>query len=622
MSHNASTRPILWLPDKPQFKRGRLFGLPLPVCTFSIACRHGALTTLARPMQALANCLGEISPEAKQGPEVVFIATSIAFWVWRLQALCGVVTSQERWMGHPSILGNGTSHVALAVPYLHPQALFDSLNFILKFMNDALTARARESALVFHLDGIKESLQRFREPGQNTVYLLEAAMDLKLPITRIAPQTYRFGYGQAQRVFCSTFSDKTSVIGSRLSRNKQQTASILRAAGLPGAIHTRVSSEQQAMAEARRIGYPVVIKPADADGGEGVSADLRTEHDIQKAYAAARRVSPNVLIEPHVNGTGHRFTVVFGRLVKVTAKQPWGVTGDGLLSVEQLVERQGSQQTQEEPAAQARRKPSVLDEEALSLLAQYELTPGSIPVAGRFLPLRRRNNAAVGGSSARLALDMVHPDNLDLALRTARLLMLDIAGIDLIIQDITRSWFEQESLICEVNSQPQTDRQTIAAMLAQATHETCRIPVTLIVVPGTEQLPEAAQVAKLAAALGVQGVSSAAGVWVNGMPACLPGDDGFSAAQRLLMLPDVASAAICLTAEELGTQGLPVDRFDQLMVASSRDREQAQALTPVHKAGSITMQEVITSIEEQWPQQQHKAGQAMVGRIWPHFAPL
>jgi cyanophycin synthetase len=62
------------------------------------------------------------------------------------------------------------------------------------------------------------------------------------------------------------------------------------------------------------------------------------------------------------------------------------------------------------------------------------------------------NNASAGGSTIGLDVNQVHPDNINLAFNVAKLFNLDIAGIDLIISDISKSWLNTPCVICDVNA--------------------------------------------------------------------------------------------------------------------------------------------------------------------------
>src|SRR5690606_6911017 len=116
----------------------------------------------------------------------------------------------------------------------------------------------------------------FSAPGVNTHSILAAAHDLDLPVWEYVPTIWGVGTGTRARLFSSTITDRTPAIGVKVARDKRGTALLLRRAGLPAPEHLQATSLEQALEHAQRLGYPVVIKPADLDQGKGITADIQT----------------------------------------------------------------------------------------------------------------------------------------------------------------------------------------------------------------------------------------------------------------------------------------------------------------------------------------------------------
>ena len=447
-------------------------------------------------------------------------------------------------------------------------------------------------------------LKPFRPPGNNTFRFLKAAHAMDVPSQPVVANVFAFGQGRHQRWLDSSFTERTSVLGTAMVRQKHVAAAVLRANGFPVAEHHMAADADAAVRVAAKLGYPVVVKPADLDGGKGVAADLRDEAAVRAAYALARKHSARVLVERHVHGQDYRLTVANGRMIKAVHRLPGGVVGDGLQSVAALVDRANT-----EPRRMKRNRDRAaillhIDDEALAMLAEQGWSPEHVPAAGAFIALRRRANVSTGGEPS-LVTDRVHPDNQRLAERAARTLKLDLAGVDLIIGDISRSWLEIGAAICEVNAQPQigdgTTPQIYADILRSLLPGDARIPVVLVVGedPAMDNESVARQVQAGFEARGLRCArASRAGVWMSGPQQVCPGGDWFKAARVAANLHDAAAAVVVASAGELRASGLPFDRFQSMVLGSwpteaAPDQPQLAAalrMTLPHVTGKLVLE--------------------------------
>jgi cyanophycin synthetase len=135
----------------------------------------------------------------------------------------------------------------------------------------------------------------------------------------------------------------TSAQGLVFAKNKRTTASLLRSAGLPGAVHVTVKTWQETVAAVDQLGYPVVIKPYDRDNGQGVYAGIADESTLRLAYDEVTKVVPEFLVERHAEGVGHRFTIYRDRAITVTRKLPATIVGDGTRTVKYLIDHYETQ---------------------------------------------------------------------------------------------------------------------------------------------------------------------------------------------------------------------------------------------------------------------------------------
>jgi hypothetical protein len=150
--------------------------------------------------------------------------------------------------------------------------------------------------------------------------------------------TLQIGYGRRARLLHSTLTDATPSLGVTLAKDKVRTARWLRQAGLPVPQHIEVADPEAALAAAERLGWPVVVKPADRDRGDGARANLSSPELVEAAFAHASAISKRVLVEKHITGHEYRLTVVNGELFWAHERVPASVTGDGHHSLRALIE--------------------------------------------------------------------------------------------------------------------------------------------------------------------------------------------------------------------------------------------------------------------------------------------
>ena len=506
------------------------------------------------------------------------LAARAAHWVLAVQRREGVAVGQRAWIEPLADEAAGPEGLAAAgggalfqvsLPSVSSEATTALLGWVQRAIDAFIAgdpAPAVRQALGTELEGRRRALAPLAEPGQNSAFIVQHALDAALPVQRVVTGIVRIGTGARARVLYSSITDRTPSVGVAIAGDKMWTARVLRSAGLPGAEHRLAANPQEAARIATGYGFPVVVKPADQEQGRGVFADLRDESAVREAWSAARKFSERVLVERHFEGFGHRLTIFQDKLYKVTRKLPAGVVGDGSTPIAELVRREWPEPDRAAGRPAGSRPLVQLDREALGLLAQRGLSPDSILAEGERVALRRRNNATTGGTTEVLEPQTVHPDNLALGLRAARLLGLDWAGVDLLIPDIAMSWFASGALICEVNAQPQVDRKTAGLIVDTITAGGCRIPVHLAVCTRSDAATTRA-LAERAQTLGCDGLSMRNGVWIRGRRIAPSLPDGFVAGQALLSNPDVGVALCAMSPSEILDKGLPVDRFDSCFVA-------------------------------------------------------
>jgi len=292
-----------------------------------------------------------------------------------------------------------------------------------------------------------------RSLGPSTHSLVKAAEARDIPWIRLNEHSLiQLGHGRYQRRLQATITSATPHIAVELASEKDETNRILGDLGLPVPRQAVVYRLRRAFKAAERVGYPVVLKPLNANHGRGVTTDIRTEEQLEKAYDKAKEHSDGVIIETYLEGLDHRILIVGGKLVAAAKRVPAHVVGDGRSTVEELVA-----QINEDPRRGVGHEKVLtrisLDAAAERMLAQREMTPTSVPAAGDIVYLQPTANLSTGGTAVDVT-DVIHPDNRNMAERAILALGLDVGGVDFITTDITRSYREVGGGICECNAAP------------------------------------------------------------------------------------------------------------------------------------------------------------------------
>lgn len=286
--------------------------------------------------------------------------------------------------------------------------------------------------------------------GPSTACIVDAAMARNIPATRLIAKgnLVQLGHGARCRHIWTAETDRTSAIAEGISRDKDLTKSLLQSCGVPVPEGRIVESAEAAWEAANDIGMPVVIKPCDGNHGRGVFIELSQREEIESAYRMALREGTEVLVERYIAGTEHRLLIVGGRLIAATRGDSVSVVGDGVSTIAELIEsqinsdpRRGS--TEDHPLNLIR-----LDSAAQMEIAHQGYHRDSVVPTGIKVLIQRNGNHAFD------VTDQVHPATASIASLAARVIGLDIAGIDLVTSDISRPLHEQGGAIVEVNAGP------------------------------------------------------------------------------------------------------------------------------------------------------------------------
>ena len=298
------------------------------------------------------------------------------------------------------------------------------------------------------------SAQR-REFGPSTGSLIKAAEERDIPWLRLNNYSLvQFGHGKYQQRIQATITSETRHIAVEISCDKEDTHNLLNDLGLPVPKQRMIYNPRAAVRAARHIGYPVVLKPLNANHGRGVSINLTEDNQVETAFSEAKQHSSGnaILVESFVTGFDHRMLVINNELVAVAKRVPGHVVGDGKNSIAELIEIVNS-----DPRRGIGHEKVLtnleLDKQANRLMEEAEVTEETVLPDGEILYLRSTANLSTGGTAIDMT-DVVHPDNRDMAERAIKAIGLDVGGVDFLIDDIAKSYKDIGGAIVEVNAAP------------------------------------------------------------------------------------------------------------------------------------------------------------------------
>jgi len=288
--------------------------------------------------------------------------------------------------------------------------------------------------------------------GPSTAHIVEAATERGIPYLRLNDgNLIQFGHGCKQRRIWTAETDQTSAIAEEIASDKDLTKSILSCSGVPVPEGQLVNTAQEAWEAAQDIGLPVALKPHDGNHGRGVSLDLNTQKDVEAAFALAQRKGGGrVIVEQFIPGNEHRFLVVGKRVIAVAKGEELWVKGDGQANIIDLVESQINTDPRRGTTEDAPLN-ALAPQHGAEIILELErqgFTAYSVPAKGQQVLIQRNGNVAFD------ITDEVHPSVAAMACLAARAVGLDVAGVDMVLEDAAKPLGTQRAAVIEVNASP------------------------------------------------------------------------------------------------------------------------------------------------------------------------
>jgi cyanophycin synthetase len=432
---------------------------------------------------------------------------------------------------------------------------------------------------------LADALKRLRELdedvrlGPSTGSIVNAATARNIPYRRLTQGSMvQFGWGSRQRRIQAAETDLTSAISESIAQDKDLTKMLLDAAGVPVPMGRSVTTAEEAWAAAEELGGPVVVKPRDGSQGRGVAVNIESRERVIQAFEVAEEISSEVIVERYIPGHDFRLLVVGGALVAASRRDPPQVTGDGVQTIRQLVDQVNADPLRGDGHATSLTK-IRFDDIALATLKKQGFEADSVPPSGTLIFLRNNANLSTGGSATDVT-DEVHPEMAARAVSAARMIGLDICGVDVVAESVLYPLEDQNGGVVEVNAAPglrmhlnpsfgkgrAVGEAIIANMYADG--DDGRIPV--VAVAGTNG--KTTTVRLTAHILGVAGnrvgMTNSDGVYIDNLRIDTGDCSGPRSARSVLMHPDVDAAVFETARGGILREGLAFDRCNVAIVTN------------------------------------------------------
>ncbi len=344
-------------------------------------------------------------------------------------------------------------------------------NVVYSYMEEEVGRFAGKAAIRLFLDlaegkplkEIKENIavdvQKMREIredvsfGPSTGSLVDEANSRDIPFIRLNDQSLvQLGYGVHQKRIQATTTANTNMIAVDIAANKHATKKLLGDMGVPVPKGFRIRDEAELEGTIDSVGYPVVIKPLDGNHGKGATVGINTLEDARIAFGKAKDYSRWVIVEKQLIGEDFRALVVNNRLIAVAERIPAHVVGDGKKTIEKLIEKTNADPRRGYGHENVLTRIEI-DGQTMRLIRArgYELY--TVVAKDDILHLKTTANISTGGTAIDRT-DEVHPQNIFLFERIAKIIGLDVAGVDIIAPNVSEPLAENGGGIIEVNAAP------------------------------------------------------------------------------------------------------------------------------------------------------------------------
>jgi cyanophycin synthetase len=438
-----------------------------------------------------------------------------------------------------------------------------------------------EAQLAEGVEALRELAER-QAIGTSSGAIVRAARRQGIPVTRLTPEAnmFQLGWGAQQKRLQATITGDTGHIAVGIASDKQLTKQLLREAGVPVPEGATVRSVVQAQRAARQLGGLVTLKPLDGNHGRGVTTRCGTPEEVAVAFERAREHGRTIIVERYIKGDDYRILVAGERVVAAALRRAPSVLGDGVSTIRQLVELENRNPARGEGHSNILTR-IPLDGLADTALSEQGLHADSVAPAGQRVRLRGNANLSSGGTAEDVT-DRLPAHTLAMCVRAVRKIGLDVAGIDLVCEDISVPLNGRNGAVIEINAAPGirmheypsagTPRDAGAAIVESMFGASDgRIPVVAITGTNGKTTTTLMIDHTLRRAGIATGCTTTEGVSLNGQLVTEGDCSGYWSARTVLAAPDVEFAVLETARGGILKRGLAFDRCDVAVVLNISD---------------------------------------------------
>lgn len=437
----------------------------------------------------------------------------------------------------------------------------------------------REIDIDSRINEIKQILE-YENLGPSALSLCDAARRQGIPVIRFDDNSmFQFGYGRYSKMIQATIDSNTSSISVDIASDKVLTKKLLEMQFLPVAKGDKVNSQLELLIEAESIGYPVVLKPQYGYQGKGVFLNIKNEKQLVDAYNDLKSKYKDIMVEQFVVGYDYRVCVVDGEVVAVSRRNPPSVIGDGVSTVKELIDRLNEDKNRgdghEKPLTKIR-----VDSELIFCISKCGYDLDSILEKNESLILRENSNLSTGGTSIDCT-DEICKENIDICIRAAKAIGLNICGIDLCCENVSKP-INGTGVIVEVNAAPgirmhhypsEGTSRDVSGAIVSALFRNSPKSIPIISVTGTNGKTTTTRIiSHTLRGLGYTvGMTTTSGVFINDQ--CIVEGDmtGFYSARSILLNKDVDIAVLETARGGIIRNGLAYDLADVGVITNISD---------------------------------------------------
>lgn len=473
--------------------------------------------------------------------------------------------------------------VDLALGYIDftpDQVYIEIINFSMKaifwMMGNPVSAYNKQNFYKLCVDRIVNPILPMMPGGYSRLHLLRYAYENNIPFSHLGSGVYQLGWGSKAKKMDRGTVETDSFINAKTSGNKLESARLCRLAGLPAPVHGVAQDIKSAKMIANELSFPVVVKPLDANGGQGVTIDITDEKSLKRAFNEAIQFShaKKVIVEKQVEGVCYRVLIARDQHLYTVKRDPISVQGNGVDTIATLIEK--ANRKEEKKAPWKRHRPFPHDNLASKELQKLGLDFDSIPEKDKWIPLRNIETMEWGGRTVNVTTS-IHPDNIDIAIRAAKQFDLNLVGVDIITSDITKPWYETGAIINEVNLSPtfggsETEKNLLPIIYDGFIENDGRIPVDVFIGNTKSTLEKAQAKQKEYIEAGLKCYLTTQNKTYddkNNVFHMVP-DNLMQRVQALLLHRDVDAIIIVVENDEFLHTSLPLDKVSSVTVVSKK----------------------------------------------------